>query len=107
MAHFMRQNDKINKLCTNEISNIGSLAALYKLHDSYWVVVTCVEFPLGNLHITCKKGSPQVIKQQFDIGMHVIVLNPDCSADSKYFHILKFASRESNEELIAKIWSGG
>ena len=62
-------------------------------------MVTSVEFPV---HITCKKGSPRVIKQQVDIGMHVIVLNPDCSADSKYFHVPKFASGESNKELIAK-----
>ena len=32
----------------------------------------------------------------------MIVLNPHCSADSKYFHIPRFASGKSSEELIAK-----
>ena len=34
MAHFLRQNDEINKLCTIEISKIGSLPVLYKLYDN-------------------------------------------------------------------------
>ena len=99
MAHYLERQDDIDKYCTLEASRLGGLPVLYKLYDSYWVVVTLKDF---SLHITCKKGSPRLIKQQVVSGMHMIVLNPHCSTDSKYFHIPRFASGKSSKELIAK-----
>ena len=61
-------------------------------------MVTSKDF---SLHITRKKGSPRLIKQVVS-GMNMIVFNPHCSADSKYFHIPRIDSGNSSKDLIAK-----